>query len=406
MRLKRSRFVFFSLEDREHFDVTALLQGDVKVARNSCFLALSPLTGSQDEVTLDDMRVLARIPTDRWLASEEICRDLDVEKPTLISLVERGLLLSDSDEPRLKMFRHRAETFTAQKWHPLAALYHFQNRGSDDRASEAPKEILDYAYLAANEREITARFIAENGPSPSPFIERESASPQIKLPLKPAQSAFFDVLSRRKSVRNFDPVKRLDADSLSNLLYWTFGCHGWTRLGAEVNLIHRTSASGGSRHPIEVYPLILRVDGLSPGLYHYEARHHALAPLREFDQVAAQDLAVSFCEGQSWAGSCHVLFLMTARFYRNYWKYPHSARTYNVILMDAGHLGQTLYLTATELGLGAFYSAAVNGPKIEQALNIDPSEEGAIAVCGCGITNSDNDHSLPFEPFEPGKTKI
>ena len=302
--------------------------------------------------------------------------------------------------------RRRAEKLSTQEWHPLAALYHYQLRGPETRAAELPSKTLDYGSLEVEEDEIVARHIEKHGPAPSPFLESPNDTPRIALPSSLTNGDFFDILKRRKSIRNFDSERLLGLESLSTLLYWVFGCHGWTRLAPEVTLIHRTSASGGSRHPIEIYPLVLRVDGLAPGLYHYEMRNHALEPIREIDLETAQALATESCEGQTWAGACHVLFLMTARFYRNYWKYPQSQRTYNVILMDAGHLSQTFYLTAAKLGLGAFYSAAINNAKLEKALDLDAYEEGVIAVCGCGIKAPGKDFSLPFEPFEPGKTSI
>ena len=38
----------------------------------------------------------------------------------------------------------------------------------------------------------------------------------------------------------------------------------------------RTVPSAGSRHPFECYPLILHVEGLEPGLYHYLPMEHRL----------------------------------------------------------------------------------------------------------------------------------
>jgi nitroreductase len=62
------------------------------------------------------------------------------------------------------------------------------------------------------------------------------------------------------------------------------------------------------------------------------------------------------------------------------------------MLMDAGHLSQTFYLVCTDLGLGAFVTAAINGAKIEERLGVDPTRHGALAICGCG----------PAGPAAPG----
>ena len=100
-----------------------------------------------------------------------------------------------------------------------------------------------------------------------------------------------------------------------------------------------------------------------------------------------------------------VLFVLTARFHRSFWKYRKHAKAYGVVLMDAGHLSQTLYLICTELGLGAFVSAAINDRNIEEHLGLDGVEEGAIAVLGCGVPGLPRHSEDPApEPSVPGET--
>ena len=74
---------------------------------------------------------------------------------------------------------------------------------------------------------------------------------------------------------------------------------------------------------------------------------------------------------------------MTAVFARAMWKYPHP-RAYRVVLLDAGHLGQTFCLTATRLGLAPFSTAALADTLIERDLGIDGISESVIYVTGVG----------------------
>jgi SagB-type dehydrogenase family enzyme len=115
----------------------------------------------------------------------------------------------------------------------------------------------------------------------------------------------------------------------------------------------------------------------------------------------ARDLAVGISAGQSYVGRMHVVVILTARFFRNQWKYRRNLHTYRVSIMDAAHLSQTFYLTATELGLGAFFSAAINAPMIEESLSINGYEEGALGLCGCGIKAGQGRGELPFDPYLP-----
>ncbi len=161
------------------------------------------------------------------------------------------------------------------------------------------------------------------------------------------------------------------------------------------------------RHPIEVYPLVLRVDGIAPGIYHYELANHALELVKKLDPDRAPAVAVDLNNGQEYAASAQVLFIMTARFFCNFWKYRRVSRTYNVVFMDAAHLSQTFYLVATDLNLGTVFSADINTSRIEEALGLDGYREGPVGICACGAKPATGaDRGLDFKPFVPRKTRL
>jgi hypothetical protein len=54
------------------------------------------------------------------------------------------------------------------------------------------------------------------------------------------------------------------------------------------------------------------------------------------------------------------------------------------VQLDAGHLSQTLYLSATDLDLGAFVTAAINDACAERLFGLDGLDIGPIAVSGFG----------------------
>jgi SagB-type dehydrogenase family enzyme len=106
--------------------------------------------------------------------------------------------------------------------------------------------------------------------------------------------------------------------------------------------------------------------------------------ITELDADTGRETATSFATGQYYFGAAHVSFVLTARFYRNHWKYRRHHKAYAAILMDAAHLSQTLYLVSGELGLGAYVTIAINGRDIEERLGLDGVSEGVIAMAGCG----------------------
>jgi SagB-type dehydrogenase family enzyme len=87
---------------------------------------------------------------------------------------------------------------------------------------------------------------------------------------------------------------------------------------------------------------------------------------------------------QHWFADAHVVVLLSPRFDRTFWKYRHHAKGYRVVALEGGHLSQTLYLSATEAGLGAFITGAINEVELEQAFGLDPIHQGALAICGFG----------------------
>lgn len=204
-----------------------------------------------------------------------------------------------------------------------------------------------------------------------------------KIPLpktKPPASEFVQVLLKRKTHRKF-AKQQLPLTTVSQLLSLVWGVTGYLYSPVFGRLIHKTSPSGGARHPGEVYLMALRVKGLRPGLYHYHPERHQL----ELISVGATpEKAKLYCAHQSYTRSAAALFLMTAVFARTMWKYPKS-RAYRVVLLDAGHLCQTFCLVATWLGLAPFCTAALSDKAIEKDLKIDGINESILYVAGVGL---------------------
>jgi SagB-type dehydrogenase family enzyme len=71
-----------------------------------------------------------------------------------------------------------------------------------------------------------------------------------------------------------------------------------------------------------------------------------------------------------------VVFIWTAVVARSKWKY--GERAYRYIYMDAGHIGQNLYLAAVALGLGCCTIGAFFDDEVNEILNVDGTEETAV----------------------------
>ena len=168
---------------------------------------------------------------------------------------------------------------------------------------------------------------------------------------------------------------------------YTWGATGTVDAPNFGRLLHKTSPSGGARHPGEVYVAALDVDGLAPGLYHYDAKDHTLAQLRAGSASRMRKQVLRLTVGQTHAARAGAVCFMTAVFPRSMYKYR-SARAYRVVTLETGHLGQTFCLLATWLGLAPFTTAALADSAIEQALGIDGASESVLYVAGVGMPKS------------------
>ena len=401
-RFRRPVFLFFFSQDLPFLDVEEMLRGVVSPVPVPRLYALSAARGEPVELGRDELDLVLSLPTQEWSTA-------DTGEEALERLARRGVVLSDSDEAELAELRRRDELLADSGWNAHAAVFHFLTRWRDvdlrpledaggERAADLPRV----------SRESLERFLAVRGPPPPAFHALDHPRSVVELPVTRRGDGLFGLLARRKTTRAFDESARLSLDELSTVLLHVFGVHGYAPVVDGVVTLKRTSPSGGGLHPIEAYPLVSRVDGLAPGLYHYGARDHALELIEPLpDETAARALLTDFICGQTYFGSAHVAFVLAARFARNHWKYRRHQKAYSAMLMDAAHLTQTLYLVAAELGLGAFVTAAVNAAAVEERLGLDGYREGVLAVAGCGPAAARPSPFDPeFLPYVPRETTL
>lgn len=167
---------------------------------------------------------------------------------------------------------------------------------------------------------------------------------------------------------------------LSEILWLAWGRRGVLETPVWGKLLDRTSFSGGNRHPVEAYVAAEAVTGVSPGLYHYNVRDHALELLR---RGRFEKLMRRVGNSQEWIRGACAYFLMTAVLARTMWKYRHDYALRSVFC-DVGHLSQNLYLAARGLGLGACTTYALDHSLAERLLRVDPVREPFLALSMVG----------------------
>lgn len=387
MRVRRTAYAFFFAQDRAFLDVDALLRGRAEETVRRELLAISILTGEEHPVEPAELELLLATPSREWVGAED--------GPAARRLVELGLLVSDADDPVAAELRRRDERLARGGWNAYAAAQHFLTRWRDVDLRGEDEELPPIT------REVIDAFVDVRGLPPPAFAPARGEARELPV-VRPARE-LYGLLERRRTTRSFERSAPLPLAALATALDAVFGCRGVARVRDGITLLKRTSPSGGAMHPIDAYPLVHDVEGVEPGLYRYDALRHALEPVGPLEP----DDAARFVCGQTYFASAHVLVVLAARFDRSHWKYRHHQKAYPALLLDAGHLSQTLYLVATELGLGAFVTAAINQALIDERLGLDGYGTGALAVCGLGVPAAEPSSFDPrWDAFVPRETSV
>lgn len=161
--------------------------------------------------------------------------------------------------------------------------------------------------------------------------------------------SYAEAVLHRRSMRNF--VKHEMAEQAFSALVRGL-CNDTHPMG-----------SGDSTLPegLAIGLLTGNVEGLTPGFYLLDREKRAIGLVRAGSMM--DDMA-HICLDQAWLANCsiHFLFLANLDYLENAW----GPRSYRYAMMQAGQLGQRIYLLATSMrigccGIGAFYDAeAVN----------------------------------------------
>ena len=370
MRLRRCMALQVTLDDEARFDVASLLAGGDGLDRAPRWLASAPHRAEPAEVTLAQLAVLATLPADAIAPRDAL---VGAHGAAVVdALVAAGWLLDADDSAQAD-----ADARDVPWWPPAL---HAQAAGTWRGIDIAERQDLGLMPDAAS-------LVEANGPPPTHAHRRAPAAAARPLQL-PAARPFDALLAARRTCRNFDPVAVLDAASLATMLHRVWGAVGTRELAPGAVAVKKTSPAGGGLHAVEAYLLVQRVEGLVPGLYHYLPLEHAVELLRPLDADAARAAAHRVLAGQHWFVDAPVFVIMTARFDRLFWKYRRHAKAWRVVHLDAGHLSQTMYLSAADLGLGAFVTAAINDGDIAAMLDLAPLREAAIAVVGFGARSA------------------
>jgi SagB-type dehydrogenase family enzyme len=194
--------------------------------------------------------------------------------------------------------------------------------------------------------------------------------------VKPVFPDISECIRKRQSRRKFTK-EPLTMGELSYLLWATQGVR--KVLGGGRTAL-RYVPSGGNMHPLETYVAVNRVEGLKPGLYRYLPLDHKLVLLFTIkNQAKALSRAAL---GQDFVGDCGAVFIWSAIPYRSEWRYTIEAA--KLVLLDAGHVCQNLYLACEALGLGTCAIGAYDQKRFDSLCKLDGVDEMVVYLAPVG----------------------
>jgi len=198
-----------------------------------------------------------------------------------------------------------------------------------------------------------------------PYLPRERGETTmigevIKLPeprLK-GEMSVEEAIAKRRSIRRYRN-ESLTLQELSQLLWAAQGI-------TEPNRKFRAAPSAGATYPFEVYVVVGRVEVLEPGIYHYDPFSHSIKLVKRGDfRKALQRAALN----QAWVGSAAIDIVLVAYYERTTKYYGERGKMY--VHMEAGHIGQNIYLQATALNLGTVAVGAFYEDQVAEILGVD-----------------------------------
>ncbi len=191
----------------------------------------------------------------------------------------------------------------------------------------------------------------------------------LPKPLTDGNVSLEQTIKNRRTIRSFDS-KSLGLEQMSQMLSAAQGI-------SEDRGLKRTAPSGGALYPMDIYAVTGNngVEKLKPGIYHYEPVSHSVSLISEGDfrnEVASVSL------WQSWMAKAPLNLVVTAEYSRICSKYGERGIRYATI--EAGHVGQNIFLQAVAMGLGAGIVGAFDDKKLISIMSMPKTHEPLLVM--------------------------
>jgi SagB-type dehydrogenase family enzyme len=210
-----------------------------------------------------------------------------------------------------------------------------------------------------------------------------SQQPKIELPAAPKalDASLRDAIERRVSARSFSS-RPVAFDDMAALLHYSYGVN---RPKGEQNGRRslRNCPSAGALYPLDLFFYAHAVERLENGVYHYDPIGNCLRLILEGDYSHIWTGVLV----QPEFGAAGMVLFVAAQFERSLFKYQD--RGYRFVLLEAGHLGQNINLTATALGLSCVTIGGFYDREVDRLLGLDGLTSSTVHMVAVGHHGSE-----------------
>jgi SagB-type dehydrogenase family enzyme len=205
------------------------------------------------------------------------------------------------------------------------------------------------------------------------FLGSDTMAAEIALPSPSYKGtgSVEEALKARRTHRSFQS-RPLTLKQFSQILW---GAYGVT--AQKYGSFLKTAPSAGALYPLDIYGVVGEggVETLAPGIYHFRPENHAVELIKQGDlraEVARQALQ------QMWMAKAPLMLVITGEYSRSSIKYGPRGVTYTHI--EAGHVGQNIFLQAEAIGLKAGIVGAFNNQQIIRAMGLSTSHDPLLIM--------------------------
>lgn len=305
------------------------------------------------------------------------------------SLASEALTIPESDATEAvdDLIALRLLVEESHSYPELPAVKHWADRGWLD----ALMLHLKTRHLAFADEEVgnpeslkrgVFKEILEREDLPS-FWKQYPAARKIELPpptALPAEKSFEQVLLNRRSNRPFQR-RSIPLQTVANMLRYsnleTVRIRQHVEKGVDANpeLLFMSGFTA-----LENYVMAFDVEGLEPGIYHYDLERHELGLVRA--GLLRQEL-VKMCIGQAQPYKAGCAFVLSAVWLRYFFRYRHP-RAYRTLLVNVAELAQKYLLHASNYDFNMFLTPALNDRFADELFGLDGYSEAPLYVVAVG----------------------